>query len=409
MVMGKDNFLYLVTENDIYRVKLDGKLRTRRCPESLEVDSSEEFECIKLCMPADYVFPYDMQPITLDSDMCLVGGYFDQGHPNVNDLSFVINPNQNNTVLRAGPNLRHSSPTKCCVILSQLGSSLYVVDLGDTGFYLLEPNNSTGRGYTKRRLPSIPSGLANSTWGRVIQNHTSWGHKIHCNIWSGSYVFDTRTETWCMWPDSFRGSVEYRGFFIGLLPSGKIVYSRIDSDGNPAERPLNELHDMNAIFKLKNRWPSYQLDRVFMGLYEDGEDDIIWSLHTVSSIEESKDDALHTRLVLFRVSVDNDSVLSVDVEGAACYNFVNNGHLSTAFVCATSTNDKSASSSSVVHHAEFDIYSQELLDQPPALSLVFSEKMINLALQNYVWNRLLMFGFSVSSYCCCYLLLFYIY
>ncbi|KAL6571743.1 hypothetical protein OROHE_003386 [Orobanche hederae] len=103
---------------------------------------------------------------------------------------------------------------------------------------------------------------------------------------------------------------------------------------------------MNAIFKLKNRWPSYQLDRVFMGLYEDGEDDIIWSLHTVSSIEESKDDALHTRLVLFRVSVDNDSVLSVDVEGAACYNFVNNGHLSTAFVCATSTNDKSASSSS---------------------------------------------------------------
>ncbi|KAL6571744.1 hypothetical protein OROHE_003387 [Orobanche hederae] len=173
--MGKDNFLYLVTENDIYRVKLDGKLRTRRCPESLEVDSSEEFERIKLCMPADYVFPYDMQPITLDSDMCLVGGYFDQGHPNVNDLSFW--------------------------------SSLYVVDLGDTGFYLLEPNNSTGRGYTKRRLPSIPCRLSNSTWGRVIQNHTSWGHKIHCNIWSGSYVFDTRTETWCMWPDSFRGAL----------------------------------------------------------------------------------------------------------------------------------------------------------------------------------------------------------
>ncbi|KAL6535429.1 hypothetical protein OROMI_026803 [Orobanche minor] len=175
--MGKDNFLYLVTENDIYRVKLDGKLRTRRCPESLDVDSSEEFECIKLCMPADYVFPYDMQPITLDSDMCLVGGYFDQGHPNVNDLSFVINPNQNNTVLRAGPNLLYSSPTKCCVILSQLGSSLYVVDLGDTGFYLLEPNNSTGRGYTKRRLPSIPCRLSNSTWGRVIQNHTSWDIK----------------------------------------------------------------------------------------------------------------------------------------------------------------------------------------------------------------------------------------
>ncbi|XP_062019368.1 uncharacterized protein LOC133735943 [Rosa rugosa] len=332
--MGKEWFLYVVTDIGVHRLKLDiRKLRNGNRIPKLNQRPPVEFEDLELLSP-DGKFPYYTQHIIVGSQVYLVGGYYSNDEPNISD-AYAINPNTTCVTSAAFPydypDLL-SALSKSSATLFQVGSSFYILDASQgITFYVLEPKGTDG--CTKRILPNPPVSR--------VSNHTSWGHKIHITTLGipftsrgASYTFDLCKEKWDKWPDQFRAAVEYKGFFIGLLPTGLLVCSRMDSNGNP-ERPLKVLHDLFDIFNLKGPY-FLELDQVFMGLFDDGEDNFIWLVNSFEGVEA--DLHCHMPFLLFRVFIENDpddnSVLSAVLEAAEYYDFFEDNVFCTAFACA---------------------------------------------------------------------------
>lgn len=178
---------------------------------------------------------------------------------------------------------------------------------------------------------------------RTLLGHTSWGHKFHICTLNGSYTFDFKKNEWDTELNAdLRCAVEFENFFIGLDYPGMLVVSQMDSNGMPLQ-PLKVVCYLEDIF---GPWSGVVPEFHFMGLCDDGDDNILWLAYSINGPEASC--RCQVCVVLFHIFTSEDSHgnSSLEVVHEVAENFyledtsipegcygMNDSWLCTAFAC----------------------------------------------------------------------------
>lgn len=202
-------------------------------------------------------------------------------------------------------------------------------------FQVFDPSNLSWK-----HIPLPPKFLNNSS----LISHTRWGcHKILMYTYSGSYVFDSRKETWehaiayGLDHGHFQAIEEYEGFFIGVdFSSDQLVACRLDSNGIPTWSSYKVLLELDMIF---GRGFDPMNDDIFIGKCEGR----MWLVNSYEGPEAPG--ACSSCVVVFRVFIAKDhagdpNLISAHLEAAEIYDFSDNNYLHSVFAMCHDDSEK---------------------------------------------------------------------
>lgn len=326
------SFLYTMTDLGLHRLNLvEFRRRGTKYPK-LREPASVRFENVDFYNGMGEVFskgtvPYGMQHQIVHSKVYLVGGFHSDKTPN--EDAYAIHPNVPSVTIctRYEPFSRvlltsgvFSPPILNSRVVVMQGQWMAVLDATSKPSLLdTSPLSEEGLPSSSECVPPLPSPFrAFSTqyeyWKNLasppnfhkwhtLLGYTSWGHKLHICTLTGSYTFDFKKNEWdnALKAD-LRCAVEFENFFIGLEYPGTLVASHIDSNGMP-QQPLKVVCHLEDIF---GPWSGVVPEFHFMGLCDDGDDNILWLVYSVNGLE-APSGCCHVCVVLFNIFTREDS------------------------------------------------------------------------------------------------------